>query len=214
MRHVVFALVLAAVHASCTSVYVEVGPDVHPDLATRMRQLLTQANGTLTTVLPPPLCCCPAVHQQLDGQDRSTAALVLLIGETAQASLTLPDHTVASLPLDGFITTAQQIHGAVVVTARAHQRNSSTLATAYAQYAVLEVLGFGFLHPLEPVIPDHLDLASALALNGSMEAPYWPYRGSGLHAVLSSRAPAASLFLRVSAALLSYSAAQQFSCSA
>jgi len=64
-----------------------------------------------------------------------------------------------------------------VVTARAHQRNSSTLATAYAQYAVLEALGFGFLHPLEPVIPENLDLESALALNGSIEAPYWPYRG-------------------------------------
>ena len=84
MRHdVVFALVLAAVQASCTSVYVEVGPDVHPDLATRMRQLLTQANGTLTTVAPSsaalllprcsptarwagPIHCCPRAVDRRD----------------------------------------------------------------------------------------------------------------------------------------------------
>jgi hypothetical protein len=53
------------------------------------------------------------------------------------------------------------------------------IGAVFATYAALEQLGFGFLHPLKPTIPEQLVLRST-KLN-VVEKPYWGFRGFHLH---------------------------------
>ena len=76
------------------------------------------------------------------------------------------------LPEDSFVTASRTTSQSLVVAAR----SSGSLGIVYALYHILDTLGFGFLHPLQPVVPGGLDLEAAAALNGT-HTPYWPYRG-------------------------------------
>lgn len=60
-------------------------------------------------------------------------------------------------------------------------RGGSSLGIAYAAYAVLERLGFAFLHPLQPIVPIELN-ATALASGVRVaEAPEFAWRGFHVH---------------------------------
>jgi len=49
-------------------------------------------------------------------------------------------------------------------------------------YAVLEILGFGFLHPLDPYIPQEIRIAvDKLQIINKVESPRWPERCFHLH---------------------------------
>ncbi|CAM9216828.1 unnamed protein product [Chrysoparadoxa australica] len=73
-------------------------------------------------------------------------------------------------------------------TARSRVGREDALAISYgavaAAYAVLESLGFGFLHPLEPLAPERLrlpELPDGSSDSWTFESPQWPYRAFHVH---------------------------------
>jgi hypothetical protein len=63
----------------------------------------------------------------------------------------------------------------------AHAQN---IGAHFAAYEVLQRLGFGFLHPLQPLVPDQLDLSFANADGGRFDlatAPHFAIRGVHHH---------------------------------
>lgn len=86
----------------------------------------------------------------------------------------------------GFIVATKVINGVTVVAGNgvAPSRDLNPLlppnpqnnGLLYATYAILEYLGFGFLHPLDTVIPPALQLPPQEGWN-VQQSPRWPVRG-------------------------------------
>jgi hypothetical protein len=150
------------------------GADVLPSVRDRVAELLTKSS-TLPVrslepgALPPPL---PA------------DALVLAFGDTASTRALVDARALAELGPEGFAVRSGPLGGATAVAAVGNAPAKETsahgnLGTAFGSYALLEELGFAFLHPLAPTVPARFEPPrTAIDIR---ESPAWRVRGVHLH---------------------------------
>jgi hypothetical protein len=146
------------------------GDDLPGAVARRVRELLTSVPGL-------------EVHDVAQGvsMDRLAGTLIAL-GDHALARLTIADAELLTLAPEGFVTRSTGTSRLRVLSARGKPRSEhvfGNLGAAYGAYALLEQLGFGFLHPLTPIIPDAL--ASIDTDSKTREEPRWHERTVHLH---------------------------------
>ncbi|CAE7780907.1 unnamed protein product [Symbiodinium sp. CCMP2592] len=109
------------------------------------------------------------------GQVGLDSPAVVTLGSVPDARTLVSDAEVAALTTDSFLLRARNESGRMLVVCAGRTRR----AVGFAFYEFLQRLGFGFLHPLKPVIPKaatlrafHLDVH---------ETPRWSFRGTHYH---------------------------------
>ena len=132
-------------------------------------------------------------------ENEATATLVLALG-TSEVSRRVLSHSandVSGVGPEGFVVTVMHRNGVVAVAGSGRAAEGlaaaskgdrvANIGATYSVYAALEtVLGFAFLHPLQPVPPARLCVASSslseLPEGGVVrrlsESPHWPVRGT------------------------------------
>jgi hypothetical protein len=150
------------------------GEDVPPAVRDRLKELLS-AHSPLPVRVADPNADLPQL---------ASDALVLSFGD-AKATRTIVDASaLANVGPEGFIVRSGIIAGAPLVAAVGNApaketSNHGNLGTAFAAYALLEQLGFAFLHPLAPTLPATFAVpSSSIAI---AESPAWRVRGMHLH---------------------------------
>ena len=157
---------------AATVAFVVVGAEVDPAVRERFVALLSSALGrpaigTTAEALPPTL---------------DANSLVLTIGDNAVTRLVIGADERAKLAPEAFVARSGKRGDATVLAADgAPSKNHphGNLGALHGAYALLEELGFGFLHPLAPVVPVSLRLPGA-AVNRT-EAPRWDTRAIHYH---------------------------------
>ncbi len=127
----------------------------------RARALLASATGETV----------PVVGSAADAPDGTELVIVLRAGELADRVL---GATADDLAPGGYALARGDDGGRAVIAAR----GGDSLGAAYATYAALEALGFGFFHPEQTFVPDALVVPEVLA---EVHAPTYPWRGFHLH---------------------------------
>jgi hypothetical protein len=119
--------------------------------------------------------------------------LVLALGDCPWSRGVLPEVDLAALPSEGFrlVTRFNTSSGRYAMHSNGQRlmhgyksEDVSSTSVSYGAiagvYHALELLGFAFLHPLSPTIPDSLRLpltrAGAVLSLDATETPYWPIR--------------------------------------
>ena len=94
---------------------------------------------------------------------------------------------------EGFVTVIAQNalnQSSLVIACDGNGRNPSSktpqavdnnIGTVHGAYTVLETLGFGFFHPLIPLIPDSFPDSDSIKLGKHIETPYWRIRAWHYH---------------------------------
>ena len=109
-------------------------------------------------------------------------ALWVGFGDTSVTDALIRARELESLGDEGYLLRSGQIGDAAAIAADGKgtsREGADDVGALYGAYALLERLGFGFLHPLEPTAP--------LALRGQppsvddSSSPRWPQRGLQLH---------------------------------
>jgi hypothetical protein len=164
----------SAVTTGESALVVSFGSDVLPDVRHRLEELLQRSSPlpvrTLSSdALPPAL---------------GEGAFVMSFGDTAATRALVEKGRLGRLGPEGFVVESGTLAGAPALAAVGNAPAKATadhgnLGTAYAAYAALEELGFGFLHPLAPTIPARFAVpAKPIHL---AESPAWRVRGIHLH---------------------------------
>jgi hypothetical protein len=151
-------------------VFLALGADLPPAIGPRVRTLLSSVPWVLV------LDANDAAN--LDGLEGT----VLALGDHPIARAAIADSELTNLMPEGFVTRVTREGAVTVLAARglpAAQRVHENLGAAHGAYALLENLGFGFLHPLTPVLP--LNLTIPLEPSVTREQPRWPERTFHLH---------------------------------
>lgn len=166
----------SAVPTPTPGLAVQLGSDLAPAVRTRVDALLHQV--------------APGVAElAADATPASTTlpagTTVLAFGDAPFATAAVPASDLASAGSEGFVLRRAALEsGVVVLGARGNPMSpdldgqGATRGNDYGAYALLEQLGFAFLHPLAPVIPAQLVLPGTLDVR---ESPRWPVRGIHLH---------------------------------
>lgn len=110
-----------------------------------------------------------------------SGSLVISLGFTTTRDLLVTDFDLSTLTYESFIVraNASAFPGSTLVVGDGNLQKTpsyrfGSVGAGYATYAILEELGFSFLHPLEPTSPDTIVIpADGLELK---EEPYWGYR--------------------------------------
>lgn len=151
-----------------SGVYLLVGDGIDPAVRTRYAELLAQALGKpVATELP----------ESLD-----ESSLVIALGDTMVTRALVTADEVAKLAPEGFIVRSGKRGSARVLVADgvpAKDHPHGNLGLLHGAYAVLEEIGFGFLHPLAPVVPKPLRLPTKAV--DRTETPRWDERSIHLH---------------------------------
>jgi hypothetical protein len=157
------------------SVVLQFGPDLDASTRARVEELVRAVSTPRVVEVVPP---------EVPPAERGVA-LILAFGRTAVARTLLPrmEAELEALGSEGFLVRSGTMGGArafaAVGNAREEDPRSARLGTGFGAYALLEELGFGFLHPLEPTLPSTLRIPrEPLALS---ERPHWKVRGLQLH---------------------------------
>jgi len=144
--------------------------DVSPVLRARYASLLTESLGKpveVVDVIPEPL---------------DATSLVVSIGDTPVTRALIPVSERSALEPEAFIVRSGK-HGSATVLAAdgapAKSHPHGNLGAYHGAYALLEELGFAFLHPLAPVVPKPLRLPTAPI--DQKAAPRWDTREIHLH---------------------------------
>ncbi|HEX4621083.1 MAG TPA: hypothetical protein VH208_05880, partial [Myxococcaceae bacterium] len=98
----------------------------------------------------------------------------------------IPSADLSAAGPEGFVVRSGTLAGAALWATDGNapppqNPNHGNLGAAYGTYALLEDLGFAFLHPLAPTVPKTLSFPRA-PLN-DIESPYWRIRGTHLHTI-------------------------------
>lgn len=109
-----------------------------------------------------------------DGGTEPVSGVTLCCGSTPIGRQLVPDAEVARLGAEGILLRSGSIRERAVVVAA-----GASGGALFSTYALLAELGFGFLHPLAPVIPARLTVPVAGWQRS--ERPHWPLRGLHLH---------------------------------
>jgi hypothetical protein len=108
-------------------------------------------------------------------------ALVVSLGPTSVTRGLISEADLSALGPEGFRVREGQFGGATLLAADgnpAKDRPHNNLGLLHGAYALLEELGFAFLHPLAPTVPDHLVMPEKVDLQ---EQPRWDRRIIHLH---------------------------------
>jgi hypothetical protein len=186
----VSALVSALLFSCSEGISTRVGPAAtEPDLAER--HVVLQFSPDLAPVLCDRVTryvarvCRHGVSVREAGEDLSALGpgfLVLAFGNTATTRRLIPETERASLDYEGFIVRSGTSGGTRILVADGQpgppSMDCGNRGLAFGTYALLEELGFSFLHPLEPILPSGLVDPGAV---NRVEVPRWPIRGIHLH---------------------------------
>lgn len=112
--------------------------------------------------------------------------IVITMGDTFYAKQIIAQYELDELGSEGFIIRTQQIDGKHVIAVRGNHNTEKNVCASskanigllYGVYSLLEEMGFGFLHPLEPTLPNKLNIPQQI---NSQQKPYWPIRAWHLH---------------------------------
>lgn len=149
-----------------------------PDLPAAVRDRFVEHVEAVATL---PVVLVPA--------DEELAALhpdswVLAVGDTPSTRALVPEGEVDALASEGFVLRSGTVAGAAALATDGRPLDPdpflhTELGVSYGAYAMLEALGFAFLHPLAPTRPGALP--SELPTLDETTAPRWPIRGLQLH---------------------------------
>lgn len=108
---------------------------------------------------------------------------VLAFGDNPSTRALIPVEEVTAAGSEGFVLRGGEVAGAPALAADGNALapdpfGHASLGDGFAAYALLESLGFDFLHPLAPTRPPELLWPDGLDRS---ESPYWPIRGLQLH---------------------------------
>ncbi|HEY8076528.1 MAG TPA: hypothetical protein VIF62_20530, partial [Labilithrix sp.] len=167
---------VAPVAAGDHALVLTFGGDVLPAVRDRVTALVTNA--------------APLPVKTLDASQAPPAlasdSIVLSFGDTTAAKGVVDPAALAKLGPEGLVVRSGTVAGATILAARGNAPDAATsnhgnLGTAFAAYAMLEELGFAFLHPLAPVAPTKIALPSHSI--DIAESPAWRVRGMHLHSM-------------------------------
>ena len=127
---------------------------------------------------------------------RSKSSLIVSLGNSSSWLQIVPNYSFHNLPHEGFVIYHDIYNGTVPIIysngkpMSPHMiSNTSTLkewihyGAVAGAYAVLEELGFGFMHPLSVVRPSWLtiNITEYHKKSSRIEKPYWPDRNFHIH---------------------------------
>lgn len=161
--------------AAPSGVWVVYGEDIPQPVRDRITSLLTEALAAEGKV--------PQVVAQAQLPEALAAdALVLSFGGTALTRRVIGEPEIAGLGAEGFVVRRGKLGEATLLAADgrpAEAHAHGNLGALHGAYALLEELGFGFLHPLAPTVPPSLSVPAAPFELRS--APRWKKRAIHLH---------------------------------
>lgn len=153
---------------------VQFGTNVPDRIEERLTEIISEVSNVSVTILDP--SALPSGY--------SADSLILSFGNTASTQTIIPDSELTSLGSEGFIIRSGTIGECPLVATNGNEMipNSygfGNIGLAFGCYALLEQLGFHFLHPLAPVFPDGLTAGEGAI--DITEKPYWRERGMHIH---------------------------------
>jgi hypothetical protein len=155
-----------------TGVFVVYADDVHPSVRARVATLLGEALGGQVQVVT-----AESVPERLDA-----TSLVVAIGDTAVTRGVIPAEEASRLAPEAFVVRKGKRGDATVLAADgrpAKRHPHGNLGALHGAYALLEELGFAFLHPLAPVVPRPLRVPTGAV--DREESPRWDAREIHYH---------------------------------
>ena len=152
------------------------GADINVIVRTRLTRLLSQSHALLT-VLQEDKGGCDAVTL-------GKSAGVIAIGETTWGRELIDTRDLLPLGPEGFVVRNGSHAGVALIATRGNPLDKPNLrhgniGAHFGAYALLGELGFGFLKPLAPVMPESLSWPRLPV--DIREKPYWPVRATHLH---------------------------------
>jgi hypothetical protein len=158
--------------ARVSGVFLVAGDGVSARATARIASLLAAAHGAPVAVTHP-----ADIPDTLD-----PAALVVAVGPSRVARAAVSDAEVSALAPEGYALRAGKWGGATLLVADGRPAKShphGNLGALHGAYALLEELGFAFLHPLAPITPPAL-AAPTVPVSRSA-SPRWDKRAMHLH---------------------------------
>lgn len=146
--------------------------EIDPAARNRLVALLGEALGKTVSAVAP-----DALPPDLDEN-----ALVLAVGDNAVTRLLIAPEERTQLAPEAFVARSGKLGAATLLAADgapAKKHPHGNLGAMHGAYALLEELGFGFLHPLAPVVPKPLLLPGVEV--DRKESPRWDTREVHLH---------------------------------
>lgn len=154
-----------------SGVWLVAGEDVPARARERFRALLAQAHGAEVVLATP-----ETLPERLD-----PAAVVVALGATSVSDAVVPPGELAALAPESLVVRSAPFRGAKLLVAQGRPKEDhphGNLGALHAAYALLEELGFSFLHPLAPLAPGALVVPESIA---KVSSPRWKKRAMHLH---------------------------------
>lgn len=169
-RLIIF-LVVMTFFVSSESLLLRFGDDFAKVPQARITQLIQQV---------------PGEYQLLaENSSPNNADIVIVFGSTPKSKSIISDEELSQQGSEGFILRMVYDNNRKVIAVRGNKNTDKNvchrdvnIGNIYGAYALLEKMGFGFLHPLEPTLPQKITIPSNLEVR---EKPYWPIRAWHLH---------------------------------
>jgi hypothetical protein len=157
------------------AVVLQLGSGLAPAVRGRIEQLVRQVSSRPVAVVSTATNVGPL----------APGSLVLSFGDTATTRTLITRTEVANLPSEGFILRSSNTSGVLVLATDGKPLAPDPFSLnvnaglGFGAYALLEQLGFAFLHPLAPTLPP--DLAMPSSPVDVRDSPRWPVRGLHIH---------------------------------
>jgi hypothetical protein len=155
-------------------VHLQLGEDLPPAVAERVLAHVQAASPVPVVVVPADQMPAP----------RLAGSVILAIGDTEARRALIADDDVAAIPAEGYTLRSGEVAGARALVTDGPSAGDGSfgagdIGAAYGAYALLEHVGFAFLQPLAPTVPEALDMSFADV--DRTTSPRWPVRGLQLH---------------------------------
>lgn len=156
------------------AVFLLTGPDVPNAVSNRIESLLRAASVREVVRVAPDTMPRP----------NRPNTLWLAVGNTGLRRELIGDEELSALGSEGYLLRSGMYENTPVLVADGNARSPDpyqhgSLGDAFAAFALLEHVGFAFLHPLEPTLP--LDVRFPTAPVDLQTHPHWDIRGTQLH---------------------------------
>lgn len=164
------------VQADAETVYLHFGDDVAPGVVDRVTMHIESVATRAVEVVP--------ADEDLAQRLLHPDSLILSFGTTPSTRAVIPEEFLEPLAPEAFVMVSGEIGDASVFATDGMPLDPDpmehpNLGIAFGAYAMLEELGFAFLHPLDPTLPEALPLDAPPT--DHQTAPRWPVRGLQLH---------------------------------